>query len=112
MEGPWPLVQLVTWNDYGEGTMIEPTHEFGYTFLEVIQRARRDELGEAFRFTADDLRLPARLYALRKGNDVPVATADRIARLLREGACKEARNELDALGSGDATPPGRRLRPE
>ena len=30
MEGPWDLVQLVTWNDYGEGTILEPTHEFGY----------------------------------------------------------------------------------
>src|SRR2546422_475823 len=41
MEGPWPLIQLVTWNDFGEGTMIEPTHEFGYTFLEIVQQARR-----------------------------------------------------------------------
>lgn len=30
-------LQLVTWNDFGEGTMIEPTVEFGYSFLEQIQ---------------------------------------------------------------------------
>ncbi|MEE3234956.1 MAG: glycoside hydrolase family 71/99-like protein [Candidatus Latescibacterota bacterium] len=30
-------VQLVTWNDFGEGTMIEPTKEFGYTLLEELQ---------------------------------------------------------------------------
>lgn len=30
-------VQLITWNDYGEGTMIEPTQEFGYTLLEIVQ---------------------------------------------------------------------------
>ncbi|MBN1598868.1 MAG: hypothetical protein JW894_11295 [Bacteroidales bacterium] len=30
-------VQLVTWNDYGEGTMIEPTEEFGFDFVEEIQ---------------------------------------------------------------------------
>lgn len=30
-------LQLVTWNDFGEGTMIEPTDEFAYTFLEKIQ---------------------------------------------------------------------------
>ncbi len=40
LDGPWPIVQLVTWNDYGEGTMIEPTHEFGYAFLEILQGAR------------------------------------------------------------------------
>lgn len=30
-------LQLITWNDFGEGTMIEPTAEFQYNFLEKIQ---------------------------------------------------------------------------
>lgn len=30
-------LQLITWNDFGEGTMIEPTKEFGYTYLEKIK---------------------------------------------------------------------------
>lgn len=30
-------LQLITWNDYGEGTMIEPTVEFGFTMLEHVQ---------------------------------------------------------------------------
>jgi hypothetical protein len=30
-------LQLITWNDFGEGTMIEPTQEFGYTMLEEVQ---------------------------------------------------------------------------
>ncbi|NDV94684.1 hypothetical protein D0T84_07095 [Dysgonomonas sp. 521] len=30
-------LQLITWNDFGEGTMIEPTKEFGYKFLNEIQ---------------------------------------------------------------------------
>lgn len=30
-------LQLITWNDFGEGTMIEPTQEFQYSFLERIQ---------------------------------------------------------------------------
>jgi len=30
-------LQLITWNDFGEGTMIEPTVEYQYTFLEKIQ---------------------------------------------------------------------------
>ncbi len=29
-------LQLVTWNDFGEGTMLEPTLEFGYTALNTI----------------------------------------------------------------------------
>lgn len=30
-------LQLVTWNDFGEGTQIEPTAEDQYLFLEIIQ---------------------------------------------------------------------------
>ncbi len=30
-------VQLSTWNDYGEGTIIEPTTEFKYHYLELVQ---------------------------------------------------------------------------
>lgn len=31
-------VQISTWNDYGEGTIIEPTTEFKYQYLEIVQR--------------------------------------------------------------------------
>jgi hypothetical protein len=95
MEGPWPLIQLVTWNDYGEGTVIEPTHEDGYDALEAIQEVRRRELGEKFTFTPEDLRLPARLLALRKANIVPKADLDRISTLLGNGRCSEASALLD-----------------
>ncbi len=30
-------LQLVTWNDFGEGTMIEPTAEFGYQYLNKVR---------------------------------------------------------------------------
>ncbi len=43
------FLQLVTWNDFGEGTMIEPTVEYEFLFLEIIQEFTgvtydRDEL--------------------------------------------------------------------
>jgi len=31
-------LQLITWNDFGEGTMIEPTVELGYSLLAEVQR--------------------------------------------------------------------------
>ena len=31
-------VQISTWNDYGEGTIIEPTTEFKYQYLELVQK--------------------------------------------------------------------------
>ena len=30
-------LQLVTWNDFGEGTIFEPTLETGYTYLKTVQ---------------------------------------------------------------------------
>lgn len=60
------IVQLVTWNDYGEGTIIEPTEETGYQYLEIVQNTRRTLEGDAFTATAADLRLPLRLFLLRR----------------------------------------------
>jgi len=31
-------IQLATWNDYGEGTMVDPTREFGNGFLDILQQ--------------------------------------------------------------------------
>ena len=32
------LLQISTWNDYGEGTIVEPTKEFGYQYLKMLQQ--------------------------------------------------------------------------
>ncbi len=60
------MIQLITWNDYGEGTIIEPTVEFGNRYLEMVQEARRVTSGGDFPFNAEDLRLPFELYQLRQ----------------------------------------------
>lgn len=63
------IIQLVTWNDYGEGTIIEPTEETGTQYLEIVQDTRRD-LNEAnFTYTADDLDLPFQLFTLRREHE-------------------------------------------
>lgn len=97
MKSPSEIVQFVTWNDYGEGTMIEPTHEFGYTFLEVIQDERKKELGSQFPFSKNDLRLPARLLELRRKGTASEKAAERIARLIIQGEPAAARAELDRI---------------
>ncbi|MEM8495242.1 MAG: hypothetical protein AAF663_07625, partial [Planctomycetota bacterium] len=76
-----------------------PTREFGYTFLEVIQEARRQELGNAFPFTAEHLRLPMRLLMLRRAGTAPENTLDAIAEGLMAGDTDAARTQLDALNS-------------
>ena len=52
-------IQIATWNDYGEGTMIEPTIEFGYSLLTLLQT----ELGTTTKQA--ELELVSRLYAAR-----------------------------------------------
>ena len=64
---PLDMIQLITWNDYGEGTMIEPTLENGLRDLETVQEARR-ATDSGFVYAADDLRLPHAWYSLRVQN--------------------------------------------
>jgi hypothetical protein len=96
IDGPWDIIQLVTWNDFTEGTMIEPTYEFGYTFLEVIQQERAEELAPLFPFTPDDLRLPTQLFFLRKAGTTPDATLDQISQWLSLGDTASARAAINA----------------
>lgn len=53
------FVQLVTWNDYGEGTIVEPTREFGYSRLTTVQRKLGVPYGQA------ELELVGQLYNQR-----------------------------------------------
>ncbi len=66
LKSKMPLVQIATWNDWGEGTVIEPSAEFGYRDLEVIQRLRRPYIEPGFQGQPDDLRLPLELFKLRR----------------------------------------------
>lgn len=63
-----PIVQIATWNDWGEGTVIEPSVEFGTRDLELLQRTRR-RLTPGFTATKDHLAMPGRLLALRRSTD-------------------------------------------
>lgn len=72
-------LQLVTWNDFGEGTMIEPSIEFGYSFLTTIQ----DFTGVEYDETVLDLIF--HLYNLRKeyaGNDAIQGQLNEVFNLL------------------------------
>jgi len=61
-------IQLVTWNDYGEGTNIEPTEEYGYQYLEILQDIVRSSINVEFAYTNDDLAVPLQIYQLRKAH--------------------------------------------
>jgi hypothetical protein len=64
------IVQIATWNDYGEGTMFEPTLEFGYSFLVKLQQFT------GVSYTENDLKQVTRYYLLKKqyANDISIQT--------------------------------------
>jgi len=70
------MVQVVTWNDFGEGTVVEPTTEYGYRDLGIIQDSRRLYLDSKFDYRTNHLTLATRLYYLRRehATNAPVNT--------------------------------------
>jgi len=81
------IVQIVTWNDFGEGTVVEPTvagndptTEYGYADLGIIQDARRQFLDSGFPYHTNDLALALRFYNLRRLHATNPALASELNR--------------------------------
>ena len=105
LESGASLIQIATWNDWGEGTVVEPSREFGYRDLEYIQQRRRAVLDPSFEHQAEDLRLPIRLYQLRSGQAETTAERrarlDQVAKWIADGKTRLAHSELEALENGN-----------
>ena len=89
------MIQLATWNDYGEGTMFEPTVEFGFSFLATLQR----ELGVK-NLTEKDLELVFDLYQARvkfKDNAEVQQKLDKASALMAALKTGEARKIIESL---------------
>ncbi|WP_052078394.1 discoidin domain-containing protein [Spirochaeta lutea] len=82
------VIQIATWNDYGEGTMVEPTAERGYRDLEYLQTLQIRQ-NPRFLFGTKDLRIPLELY--RISTDAQASEKARVA----------AENATTALLAGD-----------
>lgn len=114
------VVQIATWNDFGEGTIIEPTvsgvsgcalvdaheptTEYGYADLAIIQNLRRQYLDPSFSYSTNDLALPGQLLNLREqyGNSNPVISSelDRVFTNIVDGDLTLARRQLNGIQSG------------
>lgn len=87
------VIQLITWNDYGEGTIIEPTEEFGTRYLEMVQQVRRDTGAGDFPFDVEDMALPLQLLEARRqhqGDETANARLDAAFQAIIAGAPAEA----------------------
>ncbi len=54
------FAQIATWNDWGEGTQIEPSVEEGYKFLTILAKKLRPELWKSMK-KESVLKIPARI---------------------------------------------------
>lgn len=89
------MIQLATWNDYGEGTMFEPTVEFGFTFLATLQK----QLGVK-NLTEKDLELVFDLYQARvkyANNKKIQKKLDKASTLMAELKTTEARKIIKTV---------------
>jgi hypothetical protein len=94
------VIQLVTWNDWGEGTVLEPSVEFGYRDLEVTQKLRRQYVSPQGKYSAEDLRLPTALYLSRKkykGVPGEQSRLEEASRLLFADQTGKARRILESI---------------
>jgi len=96
------MVQVVTWNDFGEGTVVEPTTEYGYRDLGIIQDCRRQYLDSRFNYRTNDLTLATRLYHLRRqhtSNENATTLLDQAFTNIVQGNLTEANRSLEAAAS-------------
>lgn len=87
-------LQLITWNDFGEGTMFEPTREFGYTYIEKVKTFA------AVQNTGNEFENISELYNLRKkfkGNSAVQKKLDQVFQYFVSLQTDKANTLLQAL---------------
>lgn len=88
------MLQLATWNDFGEGTVFEPTVETGFDYLLQLQQFTGTPFGQS------ELELVYQLYRARKsfaGDTTKQSELDEVAELLAALQLDDARTLLDSL---------------
>ncbi len=93
-----PFIQIATWNDWGEGTQVEPSLEHGTRDLEFIQRFKTSLSSVPFSYTDSMLSWPHRIYQLRKSPNPPTQELlMKTERLIILGKSDEAHRNLDQM---------------
>lgn len=92
-----PIVQLATWNDWGEGTQLEPSVEFGFRDLEHLL-SKKQSLDERFeQAIAKDLELPLLLYRACRENRGTAEQREQLRTAMRSLDWAAARQSARAI---------------
>jgi hypothetical protein len=90
------VIQIATWNDWGEGTNIQPSIEKGMQYLEILQKFSGTVYSHA------DLNIPLRLFELRQqnlGNIEANETLDGVFDAIISGDVSTAQNMLTVVAA-------------
>ena len=92
-----PWTQIITWNDWPEGTSIEPATEdtYGYTPLKTSRNKIAVWKDSPSEFAETCLSVPHHLYLARQEN--ATAVADQARDLLMQGDCEGATDLLNSI---------------
>jgi len=96
------VVQIVTWNDFGEGTTIEPTKEYGFRDLYLIQTLCRQKSNLVPEPSTNDLSAAFRFYRLRRDSATNAEVSAALNELFQKivsGQKKEAFSQMAELES-------------
>jgi glycoprotein endo-alpha-1,2-mannosidase len=73
------VVQVITWNDWNEGTQIEPCDKYGYEYLELNKKYSAMYKGIKDDMPNDVLRIPLKLYKARKAGKTEKVVLDELS---------------------------------
>jgi hypothetical protein len=91
------LVQVVTWNDFGEGTMIEPTAEYGFRDLSLIQDFCRQNSAKQNTLPTNTLPSVLEYYRLRCRSGTNAALAQALDQIFTNLVSDRQKNPGDLL---------------
>lgn len=96
------FIQIVTWNDFGEGTTIEPTKEYGFRDLYLIQDLCRQKFDPGHYFPTNDLSLALRFYHLRHDIGTNAAVSLILDQAFKKAVSGQQENALNQMAELEA----------
>jgi glycoprotein endo-alpha-1,2-mannosidase len=93
----FPAIAIPTWDDWGEGSGIEPTVEFGLKYIELTRHYVA--LYKEVPTPQGDLMTPAWIYKIRKSTKDPsiLKSATQASAMIRDGSYVEAERVVKPL---------------
>jgi len=82
MDNNVDIIQIITWNDWNEGTQIEPCEQFGYKYLEMTKKYAAKYKGTGDNVPNEILTIPLTLYKARKNSKSDKTVLDELRNAL------------------------------